>query len=152
MRIPVGPSPSISLPAEPRDALGAAVSLATTEHFTLQTARSTTVAEANSRASGYLAVLSSTVILAFIGNMSGISTALFFVGFLLLPVLAFIGIVTFGRLVQTTDEDIAYARRIAKLRAFYVEVAPELEPFGSWGRVPTVPGLPCDAVRLGLVP
>jgi hypothetical protein len=47
----------------------------------------------------------------------------------LLPALAFIGVVTFQRLVQTTSEDIAYAQRIARLREFYVDVAPQLEPY-----------------------
>jgi hypothetical protein len=56
---------------EPGESPGAAVTFATTEHFTLQTARSTTVTEASSRALGFLAVLSSSLIaLAFIGQMS----------------------------------------------------------------------------------
>ena len=48
---------------------------------------------------------------------------------ILLPVLAFVGVVTFDRLVQSSIEDIAYAHRIARLRAFYLGLAPELEPF-----------------------
>jgi hypothetical protein len=46
-----------------------------------------------------------------------------------LPVLAFVGGVTFLRLVQSSIEDIAFAQRIARLRAFYVALAPELEPY-----------------------
>jgi hypothetical protein len=124
------PAPTIPQTPELGDRLGAAVSFATTEHFTLQTARSTTVAEASSRATGYFAVLSSTLIaLAFVGNMSGLSDAFYLFSSLLLPVLAFIGVVTFGRLVQSTNEDIAYAQRIARLRSLYVDVVPELEPY-----------------------
>ena len=92
---------------EAGESLSAAVTFATTEHFTLQTARSTTVTEASSRALGFLAVLSSSLI----------------------AVLSFIGLVTFGRLAQITGEDIAYAQRIARLREFYVDVAPGLEPY-----------------------
>jgi hypothetical protein len=56
---------------EASESLHAAVTFATTEHFTLQTARSTTVTEASSRGLGFLAVLSSSLIaLAFIGQMS----------------------------------------------------------------------------------
>jgi hypothetical protein len=44
-------------------------------------------------------------------------------------VLAFIGVASFQRLVQSSIEDIAYAQRVARLRAFYLDVAPELEPF-----------------------
>jgi ribose/xylose/arabinose/galactoside ABC-type transport system permease subunit len=49
-------------------------------------------------------------------------------------VLAFIGITTFERLVQSSIEDIAYARRIGLLRGFYLELAPELEPYFALAR------------------
>jgi hypothetical protein len=115
---------------EPDESLGAAVSFATTEHFTLQTARSTTVTEASSRALGFLAVLSSSLIaLAFIGQMSRLGTAFYVFALVLLPALSLIGLVTFQRLAQITGDDIAYAQRIARLREFYVDVAPQLEPY-----------------------
>jgi hypothetical protein len=44
------------------------------------------------------------------------------------PVLAFVGVVTFLRLVQSPIEDLAYADRIALLRSFYLRVSPELDP------------------------
>ena len=112
------------------DRLGPAASFATTEHFNLQTARAATVSEANGRAIIYLAALSSNLIaLAFIGQMSRLGTAFYAFALILLPVLAFVGVVTFQRLVQSSIEDIAYAQRIALLRAFYLSVAPELEPY-----------------------
>jgi hypothetical protein len=48
---------------------------------------------------------------------------------ILLPVLAFVGIVTFLRLVQSSIEDIAYAHRIGRLRSYYLRASPELEPY-----------------------
>ncbi|MGZ6984802.1 MAG: hypothetical protein ACXVKP_07830 [Ilumatobacteraceae bacterium] len=106
------------------------MSFATTEHFNLQTARALTVSEANGRASIYLAAVSSNLIaLAFIGQVSQLGTAFYASALILLPVLAFVGVVTFLRLVQTCLDDIAYARRIALLRGFYLRVAPELEPY-----------------------
>ena len=48
---------------------------------------------------------------------------------ILLPVLAFVGVVTFLRLVQSSIEDLAYAHRIALLRSFYLRVSPELAPY-----------------------
>jgi hypothetical protein len=115
---------------EPSESLQAAVTFATTEHFNLQTARSTTVTAASSRALGFLAVLSSSLIaLAFIGQMSELGTAFYAFALVLLPTLSFIGLVTFQRLTQITSEDIAYAQRIARLREFYVDVAPQLEPY-----------------------
>jgi hypothetical protein len=112
------------------DRAGPAVSFATTEHFNLQTARAITVSEANGRASIYLAAVSSNLIaLAFIGQMSRLGPAFYAFALILLPVLAFIGIVTFQRLVQSSIEDIAYAQRIGRLRDFYLTLAPELDPY-----------------------
>src|SRR3954451_12145534 len=81
--------------------LGPAATFATTEHFNLQTARALTVSEANGRASIYLAALSGNLIaLAFVGQMSRLGAAFYAFALILLPVLAFVGVVTFLRLVQ----------------------------------------------------
>jgi hypothetical protein len=107
-----------------------AATFATTEHFNLQTARALTVSEANGRASIYLAALSGNLIaLAFVGHMSRLGAAFYAFALILLPVLAFVGVVTFVRLVQSSIEDLAYAHRIALLRSFYLRVSPELEPY-----------------------
>jgi hypothetical protein len=117
-------------PAAPGSGSGPSVTFATTEHFNLQTARALTVSEANGRASIYLAALSSNLIaLAFIGQMSRLGVAFYAFALILLPVLAFVGTVTFLRLVQSSLEDIAYAHRIALVRSYYLRVAPELEPY-----------------------
>jgi hypothetical protein len=109
---------------------GPGVTFATTEHFNLQTARALTVSEANGRASIYLAALSTNLIaLAFIGQMSRLGVAFYAFALILLPVLAFVGAVTFLRLVQSSVEDMAFAHRIALLRSYYLDVAPELEPY-----------------------
>jgi hypothetical protein len=109
---------------------GPAVTFATTEHFNLQTARALTVSEANGRASIYLAALSGNLIaLAFVGQMSRLGAAFYAFALILLPVLAFVGLVTFLRMVQSSIEDIAYAKRIALVRSFYLRVSPELEPY-----------------------
>jgi len=111
------------------DRLAPAVSFATTEHFTLQTARGITVAEANGRASIYVAALSANLVaLALIGQVSRLGPAFHAFALILLPVLGFVGVVTFKRLVQSSVEDIAYAQRIGRLRDFYLSVVPELEP------------------------
>jgi hypothetical protein len=129
------PSPSVDTgagrdgPKDPPD-VGAAVTFATTEHFNLQTARAATVSEANGRATIYLAALSSSLIaLAFIGQMSRLGQAFDAFALIVLPVLGFVGVATFERLVQLSLEDIAYAQRIGRLRGFYVTVAPELAPY-----------------------
>jgi hypothetical protein len=110
--------------------LGPTATFATTEHFNLQTARALTVSEANGRASIYLAALSGNLIaLAFVGQMSRLGAAFYAFALILLPVLAFVGVVTFLRLVQCSIEDLAFARRIALLRSLYLRLSPELEPY-----------------------
>jgi hypothetical protein len=107
-----------------------AATFASTEHFNLQTARALTVSESNGRASIYLAALSSNLIaLAFIGQMSRLGVAFYAFALILLPVLAFVGTVTFVRMVQSSVEDIAYAHRIGLVRSYYLRVSPELEPY-----------------------
>src|SRR3954462_6761898 len=112
------------------DRLAPAVAFATTEHFNLQTARAITVSEANGRASIYMAAISSSLIaLAFIGQVSRLGAAFYAFALIVLPVLAFMGVVTFQRLVQSSLEDMAYAQRIGRLRSFYVAVVPELAQY-----------------------
>jgi hypothetical protein len=48
---------------------------------------------------------------------------------MVMPTLAFLGLVTFHRVFQSGREDAIYARRIAELRAYYFEAAPELTPY-----------------------
>jgi hypothetical protein len=127
--------------------LGPAATFATTEHFNLQTARAQTVSEANGRASIYLAALSSNLIaLAFIGQMSRLGVAFYAFALILLPVLAFVGVMTFVRLVRCSIEDLAYAHRIALVRSFYLRVSPEL------GRYLVVLQEECSTRRSGGAP
>jgi hypothetical protein len=126
--------------------LGPAAAFATTEHFNLQTARAVTVSEANGRASIYLAALSGNLIaLAFVGQVSRLGAAFYAFALILLPVLAFVGVVTFVRLVQSSIEDLAFASRIALVRSFYLRVVPELEPYLVVAR----PSAPAHGERLG---
>lgn len=102
----------------------------TTEHFTLQTAKSATVAEANGRATLFLSTVSSAVVaLAFIGQVSGIGEAFFLFGLVLFPSLFFLGFVTFERAIQTAIENMIHSRGINRIRHYYVELAPEIRPY-----------------------
>ena len=97
----------------------------------------------------YLAALSSNLIaLAFIGQMSRLGAAFYAFALILLPVLAFVGVVTFQRLVQSSIEDIAYAQRVARLRAFYSMSRPDSRSSCSWFAGPT-PRLCCTTSRFG---
>lgn len=102
----------------------------TTEHFTLQTARSGTISESNGRCSLYMSAVSGALIaLAFIGQMSGLGEAFFVFGFVLLPSVLFVGWATFVRVLQLGLEDMVFARGINRIRHLYVELAPEAEKY-----------------------
>lgn len=98
----------------------------TTEHFVLQTARSSTISEANGRATIYLGALSSALI-AFGFAADRPETFKPFAS-VVFPVLLVLGWFTFVRLVQTSVEAILCLTRIQKIRAYYVRLAPD-EPW-----------------------
>ena len=105
----------------------AAVTFVTTEHFTLQGARSSTISESTSRASVFLGAVSGGLIaLGLVATAAKTGVAFYMFGLILLSTLAFVGLATFHRVLQSGMEDLAYARRIAQLRHYYFDHAPEL--------------------------
>ena len=96
----------------------------------LQGARAATIAEANGRANMFLAAVSGGLVaLGLVATASSLGAAFFGFGLVLLPTLAFVGLVTFERTLQTSIDDTEYARRIAMLRGYYFEQAPEIAPY-----------------------
>jgi hypothetical protein len=113
-----------------REARPAAVSFVTTEHFVLQSARSATIAESTGRATMFLTSASGGLIaLGLVATATGIGTAFYAFGLVLLPTLAFVGLVTFERSLQIGLEDVVLMRRIALLREYYFREAPELREY-----------------------
>jgi hypothetical protein len=107
-----------------------AVTFVTTEHFVLQGARTATIAESTGRANMFLAAVSGGLVaLGLVATASRLGAAFYGFGLVLLPTLAFVGLVTFGRTLQASIEDTEYARRIALLRGYYFEHAPEIVPY-----------------------
>ncbi len=97
----------------------------TTDHTALQSARSASISESSSRSAVYLTALSSAVVvLALVVQVSRLGPAFFVFAFAILPVVFFLGVVTFGRLLQTGVEDVIYARAISRIRSFYSEIDP----------------------------
>jgi hypothetical protein len=96
----------------------------TTEHFTLQGARSQTIGESSARSSLYLFSVSSTLVaLGFIGQVSAVGDAFRVFALTVLPTLYVLGLFTFVRLVQSVAEDFQYARAINRIRHYYLQLA-----------------------------
>lgn len=75
------------------------------------------------------AVSGGLVALGLVATATHLGRAFYAFALVLLPVLSFVGLVTFERTLQSGVEDHGYARRIARLRAYYFDQAPELEPY-----------------------
>ena len=103
------------------------VTFMTTEHFVLATARSAGISETNGRAAIYLAAVSSGLIaLAFTAQLSRLGAAFYVFGLVLLPTLAFVGVMTFDRALRNGVEDVQLAGRINQIRQFYFDTAPQV--------------------------
>ena len=101
------------------------VTLLTTEHYALQGMRSSTIAEANGRASIFLGAVSAGLIaLGFQGRESGSAGTTFQV--VVLTGLVFLGTVTFLRCLEISIDDWQFSVRVNRLRGTYAELVPEL--------------------------
>jgi len=106
------------------------ITMMTTEHYNLQSGRSMTVSDVNGRAALFIGAVSTTLIaLAFIGQVSQLGTAFFVFSLVLFPSLIFMGLVSFERVLQSGIEDIMYARGMNRIRHFYLEHAPQMQPY-----------------------
>jgi hypothetical protein len=96
----------------------------TTEHFTLQGARSQTMSESSARASVYVLSLSSTLVaLGFIAQLDDVDSVFYVFALSVLPTLYLLGTVTFVRLVECGAEDFRYGMAINRIRHYYKELA-----------------------------
>jgi hypothetical protein len=114
-------SPSAAGPPslEPTDN-SAFITVLTTEHFALQSAASTTVAEASSRASLYVFTLSSSLVaLGFAVKTDAFGPLIVTV----VPVIVVLGIFTTVRLVDTGVQNLQLLSAIAHIRAYYRTLA-----------------------------
>ncbi len=129
----------------------------TTEHFTLQGARSVLISEVNSRATIYLSAVSSSVVaLAFVTTLSQSQDLVRAFALVLLPALCFMGFVTRARLGQLSRADFQYQRAINRIRHAYVDVAPDAARYLTLSIYDDVRGVVQTAVyredrRMGLL-
>ena len=118
---------STSAAAVGADTRSATVTFITTEHFTLQGARAATIAESTGRATMFLGSVSAGLVaLGLIAAATRLGATFYAFGVIVLATLSFVGLVTFERVLQSGIEDHGYAQRIARLRAFYFDCAPEI--------------------------
>lgn len=118
----------------------------TTEHFVLQTANNATYAEASSRSTLYVMVLSSSLVAT--GFVAGSTDVLLPFAAIVLPAVFVLGLFTVTRLVETAMESMHCLDGIARIRAHYRTLGLVAERYFSpeSGRWPEVES---PALRLG---
>lgn len=132
----------------------ALLSALVTEHFVLQSARSTLTGEAGSRSSLFMAVLSSSLVATgFLGsNPAALVPFLSFA----LPVVVLLGVLTWARLVELNVEDLRYLARMQVIRRHYTTLTPDAPAFfpdlGRAAPVGTAPTVAEMFAYMGLRP
>jgi hypothetical protein len=93
------------------------------EYFGLQGLRSSSIAEAGTRASLYFTTLTGTVLA--LGFLAGNTDAVRWVAYASLPIVVLLGLLSFLRLVEISIEDVQALQAINKIRAHYGGLVPE---------------------------
>jgi hypothetical protein len=102
----------------------ALMSALTTEHYTLQAARSSTIIEANGRSSLFLSAVSGALLaLALVAQLDRLGGTFLVFAFSVLPALLMLGVMSYARLADLAVHDAYYARAIGRIRSFYFDVA-----------------------------
>jgi hypothetical protein len=105
------------------------LTIMSTEHFTLQGARSAAISDANGRTGFFLSTLSAGVVaLAFTAEVAQAGPAFSEFALIVLPTILVIGLASFERLLQLGIENIRIVVAINRVRHYYLEIAPELRP------------------------
>jgi hypothetical protein len=105
-----------------------------TEHWSLLASRSLAWNESFARASMFLSTLAGSIVaLSLIGGVDGLNDPFFIVALVLLPVDLFVGIGTWFRLGGANYHDAVTVAGMNRIRAAYLEIAPDLAPYFVMG-------------------
>lgn len=107
-----------------------ALTVLTTEHWSLMSARSLVYNEAFARAGMFLAFLSATLVaLGLVATATGFSDGFLTVAAVVLALNLFVGFASLGRIASASGEDIKYLQGMNRLRHAYHEMVPGLERY-----------------------
>jgi hypothetical protein len=116
--------------ADPR-----AITILTTEHWSLLTSRSLVYNEAFSRGAMFFTFLSASLVaLGFLAQGGGSGPDFPLVVIAVLGLDLFVGLATLGRLASASGEDLRALQAMNRLRHAYLEMVPGLDPYVSQGR------------------
>jgi hypothetical protein len=147
-RMPEGPPPAVSVPAggDPA-ALDAArralrVQMLATEHWSLLATRSLSWNEAFARASMFLSLLTGAVVaLALVAQATEFGEGFVLFALLILPVVLFVGLATYVRLLEINNEDYVWVRGMNRLRGAYLDMDPGIADYFITGTTEDAVGI-----------
>jgi hypothetical protein len=147
-RMPEGPPPAATVPASNDPAaLDAArralrVQMLATEHWSLLATRSLSWNEAFARASMFLSLLTGAVVsLALVAQATDFGEGFVLFAILILPVVLFVGLATYVRLLEINNEDYVWVRGMNRLRGAYLELDEGLAPYFITGTTEDAVGI-----------
>jgi hypothetical protein len=107
-----------------------ALTILTTEHWGLLSARSLVYNEAFARAGMFLTFLSASLVaLALVSQGMGFDRDFLLLAAIILGFDLFIGLATLGRVASASNEDLRCIAGMNRIRHAYLEIAPGLEPY-----------------------
>jgi hypothetical protein len=119
-----------------------ALAILVAEQSSLASARSLAYNEAFTRIGNYLSFLSiSFVALALIAQATSFGDPFLGIACITLTFDLVIGLITFGRILGTTSDDLRVVQAMARVRHGYLQIAPHLEPYLSEGTSDDVSGV-----------
>jgi hypothetical protein len=123
--------------ADPR-----ALTILTTEHWSLLSARSLVYNEAFARTGMFLTFLSASLVaLALLGQGMGFDRDFLLFAAVILAFDLFIGLATLGRVASASNDDLRCVGGMNRIRHAYLEIAPGLEPYFITSRYDDVRGI-----------
>ena len=138
-----------------------------TEHWSLLATRSMTWNESFARAQMFLSILSAAVVaLALVAQALQFGEGFEVFALVILPVVFFLGVASFVRLVAANNDEVRWVVGMNRIRAKYLELAPELEGVfvtghtddergvmvtGGWADSPRLFGLVTTPAVVGIV-
>ena len=111
-----------------------ALTILTTEHWSLLTARSLVYNESFSRGAMFLTFLSASLVALGFVSSGASREAVPLVVMTLLALDLFVGIATLGRIVAASSEEFRALQGMGRLRHAYLEMIPTLEPYFTTAR------------------
>jgi hypothetical protein len=140
-------------------ALSVRMQILSTEHWSLLATRSLAWNETFTRATMFMSALSFSVVsLALVGQASGFGSDFRVFALIVLPVVLFLGIATALRMDSSNYNDLLCIIGMNRIRAAYLEVAPDMRRFfimGSTddyaGIVKTMGGIPTRSVAADIL-